>query len=343
MTRRTVYWLCQIGGWSLYCIINLFFLLLGKDISANYYLFVLLSTAYLLVFSHLFRLYIHKRDWLHLSTGKLLPRLLMGILVISVLTNLFQANTNIVLRGSFSAFNLTQSVLDILTNLVLFSLWTFIYIGYHYVERYNATLKYEAAINEMTLNRLKSQLNPHFMFNALNSIRALVDEEPAKAKEAITQMSNILRNSLVMDKRKLVPFKDELQTVKDYLALETIRFEERLQSHITVDPEAEDFPIPPMMLQTLVENGIKHGISNLIEGGILQLVAYEKDNLLHVDIRNSGQYVNGKASSKAKSTGLGLANTRQRLRLLYGERATFKIKNFDQNTVLTQLILPKLN
>lgn len=340
MTRQTVYWLCQIGGWSLYCIINLFFLLISKDTTPNHYIFMLLSTAYLLEASHLFRLYIHKRDWLHLSSGKLLPRLIAAIIFISFVVSIFHMLTDSALSNWAAAFNLTKGVLDFLTNLVLFSLWTFIYIGYHYIERYNTTLKYEAAINEMTLNRLKSQLNPHFMFNALNSIRALVDEEPSKAKEAITQMSNILRNSLVMDKRKLVPFKSELQTVKDYLALETIRFEERLRSNLTIDPEAENFLIPPMMLQTLVENGIKHGISNLVEGGILQVVAYEKDEKLHIDIKNSGQYLNGKPSGK--NTGLGLANTRQRLKLLYGDRATFKIKNFDQSTVLTQLVIPKL-
>ena len=117
----------------------------------------------------------------------------------------------------------------------------------------------------MKWNLLKSQLNPHFIFNALNSIRALVDENPGKSKNAITQLSNILRNSLQIDKNRLTSFTDEMKTVQDYLELESIRFEERLEVDIKLHPNSDQFQIPPLMIQTLVENSIKHGISNLKE------------------------------------------------------------------------------
>lgn len=340
MTRNTVYWICQLGGWSLYAIINISFYVLKDVHDADQYSFLLLSVLYMLLITHGFRQYVHRADWLKMSIGKLTPRLILAIVLMTLLVYLLQTGTLMLLREQpIQSFDFSELILMFLSQLTLFFIWCALYIMYHYVERYNATLKYEASINEMTLNRLKSQLNPHFIFNALNSIRALVDEDPRKAKSAITQLSNILRNSLVMDKRKVVSFGDELRTVKDYLALEGIRFEERLRTSIVVSQEAEEFYIPPLMLQTLVENSIKHGVSNLIDGGQVKVEAIVKDKKLHVWIRNSGQYING--VKRKKGSGLGIVNTKERLKLLYGERATFRISNEDGETVLTELVIPE--
>lgn len=339
MTRNTVYWICQLGGWSLYIIINISFFVL-KNVPNPGDTFLFLSAIYMLLITHGFRTYVHWSGLMKVSMGRLVPRIIIAIFLMNVLVLLLQIPTLMLLRGRpILSIDFSELVLLFLSQLVLFFIWCALYIMYHYVERYNATLKYEAAINEMTLNRLKSQLNPHFIFNALNSIRALVDEEPPKAKAAINQLSNILRNSLVMDKRKVVSFGAELQTVKDYLALEGIRFEERLKTHFNISPEAEGFYVPPLMLQTLVENSIKHGISNLIDGGEVMLEAYVKDRKLHVCIRNSGQYING--VKRKKGSGLGIANTRERLKLLYGERGSFRISNENLNTVITELVIPE--
>jgi LytS/YehU family sensor histidine kinase len=200
------------------------------------------------------------------------------------------------------------------------------------------SLKYEAALNEIALNQLKSQLNPHFIFNALNGIRALIEDEPVKAKKAITQLSTILRNSLVTDKKRLTGFDEELNTVKDYLGLESIRYEERLQTFFDIDPDSSKFSVPPLMLQTLIENGIKHGISTLKKGGMIKLTTVVKDSKLVIRIRNSGQYLNGETVRRKE--GYGISNTLQRLNLIYGNEATFKIENENQNTVLTEIILP---
>lgn len=337
MTRNTVYWICQIGGWSLYAIINVAFFILKDVQNTATYTFLILSVLYMLLITHGFRQYVHRAGWLKLSTGKLVKRISLTILIMSLLVFLLQVATILLVGGQ--PMDVSELVLMFLSELTLFFIWCALYIMYHYVERYNTTLKYEAAINEMTLNRLKSQLNPHFIFNALNSIRALVDEDPGKSKIAITQLSNILRNSLIMDKRRVVSFNDELQTVKDYLALEGVRFEERLRTNLLIEPEAEAFYIPPLMLQTLVENSIKHGISNLIDGGQVRVDAFVKDRKLHICIRNSGQYVNG--VKHKNGSGLGLENTRERLKLLYGERASFRILNENEHTVLTELIIPE--
>ena len=191
---------------------------------------------------------------------------------------------------------------------------------------------------EIELNNLKSQLNPHFIFNALNSIRALVDENPSKSKQAINQLSNILRNSLASEKKGLTKFDDELKVVKDYLGLESIRFEERLKTEFDIHPESKNFLVPPLMIQTLVENGIKHGVSKLTKGGIIHVKTYVDNDRLKIHIRNSGHLINGTKRAKG---GLGLKNTIQRLRLLYGEEASFRIVNENDNFVLTEIIIPQ--
>ncbi len=223
--------------------------------------------------------------------------------------------------------------------MVFYVIWSLIYFMYHYLDRYNASLKYEAHKNEVELNKLKSQLNPHFIFNALNSIRALVDENPSKSKEAITLLSSILRSSLVMNKNKLTDFNEELEAVTDYLDLESIRFEKRLQTEYHIDPKSSAYHVPPLMIQTLVENGIKHGIANLKKGGMLSIRTQVEDPYMIVQIRNEGQVDNSQFSQPNK--GFGIDNTIQRLKLIYGERAYFKIANENDHTVLAEIKIPK--
>ncbi len=199
-------------------------------------------------------------------------------------------------------------------------------------------MKVESEAREAELNNLKAQLNPHFIFNALNSIRALVDENPLKSKESITQLSHILRNSLTSDRKKLIAFGEELKTVMDYLALESIRYEERLGITFDIDERSGDFLVPPLMLQTLVENGIKHGISNRKEGGRITISADVRKKHLRLEIRNTGQL----SSEKKNGVGLGLENTIKRLELLYHGDASFDIKNEDPDTVLTKISIPKI-
>jgi LytS/YehU family sensor histidine kinase len=216
----------------------------------------------------------------------------------------------------------------------IFFMWSVLYFVYNYFERYNNSLKLEASLKEIELNNLKSQLNPHFIFNALNSIRALVDENPGKSKQAITQLSGMLRSSLTSGREKLTPLKEEIRLVQDYLGLEMIRFEERLRPHYDIDPATENLMVPPLMIQTLVENGIKHGISKLTHGGSIEIGSKILNSDLRIWIRNTGSF-----KENEKNSGTGLANTRQRLMLLYGDRANLTILE-EGNFVLTEIIIP---
>lgn len=341
--KKVLYWFLQVTGWGAYAVLYIVLATIGGVEEDQLVYFYLLQASFFLASTHMFRNLIVDWGWIKQSIAGIIYRVIISVSILTVLNYLFQ----LLVLYRFDLINPDSDfeLINIFTNLFLvfifYFLWSSIYFLYNYMESYNLNLKQEAAINEIRLNSLKSQLNPHFIFNALNSVRALVDENPARAKLAITQMSNILRNSLVMDKKKVIPFKDEIQTVQDYLNLEHIRFEERLKVSFDFDPDSWQFEVPPLMIQTLVENGIKHGISNLVEGGILSITTRVQDHSLIIRITNSGQFEPGQESKSDLNTGYGLANTKQRLELIYGKAAEFSIRNLDASHVLTEIKIPQ--
>lgn len=342
MSKKSIYWICQVGGWLFFVLLNALLLKLDNSLNIDVAksLSILLVSGILL--SHLYRNLIIRSGWLKLSTGRLIPRAIASIFVFAVLMELMQFILEWMAGIADSERYSTSSIIyNLLVLSLLFFFWSIIYFLVHYIENYKKAeienFKWQASINEIELNKLKSQLNPHFMFNAMNSIRALVDENPGKSKEAITQLSNILRNTLQMGKNKVIPFEEEMKIVSDYLALESIRYEERLKSSVQIHGNCHLFYLPPLMVQTLVENGIKHGISRLTEGGTIGIFTEVKENRLHISVRNSGQLDDKKESD----SGFGIKNTLQRLHLLYGKEASLKIRNENNNTVLTELIIPR--
>lgn len=346
MNKERLYWILQIGGWLTFAIAQMIIAYLTfnqENISVTQILFLLLEAAIFLVFTHLYRNLLTKWNWMAFSMSKLIPRIFVTVLALSLLVYFTRLLASIPL-GLYNpkvAFSLSNIIgLSVVYAFILF-LWVALYFIYHYFEQYNLSLRQAAALHEIELNNLKSQLNPHFIFNALNSIRALVNENPKKSKHAITQLSNILRNTLATEKKKLTTFESEFGTVKDYLGLEGIRFEERLQTTFDIDPAIYNFPVPPLMLQTLVENGVKHGISKLKKGGFINLKGYLQDGQLVIQIRNSGRLPEDYIID-GNNDGLGLRNTRQRLHLLYNDMASFKVFNEDDNVVLTELIIPQI-
>lgn len=344
LNKQKLYWSLQIGGWTLYAIVQIGFSVIaagGLGVSTERIIFLAYEAVFCLVVTHVYRYYITKWRWLSLGMARLIPKAIVSVFGLGLIMYFLRIPISLPLRlfSAEVAFNL-QNILGLsFIYAIIFFLWSALYFIYNYFERYNKSLKLEAYAKEIELNNLKSQLNPHFIFNALNSIRALVDENPANSKMAINQLSSILRNSLVADKRGLTRFKDELKVVKDYLGLESIRFEERLKTEFIIDPHSKEFLVPPLMIQTLVENGIKHGISRLTEGGIIQIKTTIENDMLCIQIRNSGQYING---VKRTSGGLGLENTKQRLKLIYGGSASFRILTENDSFVLTEVKIPHI-
>lgn len=339
MSKNKVYWFCQIVGWSVFGFANIFtYSFESQRFDAADITGEIFQILYYILSTHFLRYNIKKGNWVSIAPLKLIPKVLITNMLLGLSNYIFMLIVTYLLgilipSVEFRGLNILFGIIGPAT---MYFLWSLVYFTFHYFEQYNKSLQYEAVINEIELNHLKSQLNPHFIFNALNSIRGLVDENPRKSKSAITKLSNILRNSLMMDKKRLISFEEEMATVKDYLALESIRYEERLHVEIDIDGGVGGMKIPPMMLQTLVENGIKHGISVLKDGGEIKIGAALVGDHLNIQIRNTGQYVNG----RKYSPGYGLSNTKKRLELIYGESANLKIFNESENMVLTEVLIP---
>lgn len=342
MNKKTLYWFCQIGGWLFLVLAQSLYLKLSDAFNIETATSQFLLLFFGIVLSHLYRNFIVKYAWLKVKIILLIPRVIIASILLAVVADYAQYGVEWVLGIEGDKHLNTITIVTNIINLIpFFFSWSLIYFLFHYIENYKKAeienLKWEASINEIELNKLKSQLNPHFMFNAMNSIRALVDENPAKSKDAITQLSNILRNTLQMGKNKVIPFEEEMKIVNDYLALEAIRYEERLKASVSIHPESKNFNVPPLMIQTLVENGIKHGISKLIDGGVLEIETIVENDSLIIRIKNSGQ-LKEKSDSEI---GFGIKNTEQRLQLLYGKSASLKISNLNSTSVLTELVIPK--
>jgi len=345
VNKLRLYWSLQIGGWLTFAILQTIgYHLLNEEGITSYIqvLFYILEALALLLITNLFRTILIRSGWLGLGFRRLIPRVAASVLVIGIIFYVLRVLIAVPL-GVYTAdvaFDPSLILGLIFVYSLIALIWCVFYLIYHYFERYNLTLKRQAEMNEIELENLKSQLNPHFIFNALNSIRALVDEDPKKSKHAITQLSMILRSTLVSDQNSLSKFDDEMRTVENYLGLESIRYEERLQVKLDIDPQSFKFHVPPLMLQTIVENGIKHGISQLKEGGQIGIETKVIDDRLRIMIRNSGQMKKRNGHNGKNKNGLGLINTKRRLALIYGDDASFDMRNETGRTVCTELVLP---
>jgi sensor histidine kinase YesM len=350
--RFSRYWAFQAAGWGAFVLINTFFAFsfnaLRNAREAEQWLGRLVVFIFLgIFFTHLMRFVIIQLNTLQ----KAFDKQILQFLAITLFFSLVGATAYVFLIGNLDwlkasevKYYETNLFLLILNHASFFFLyffpWILIYFIYHYVAKSRKqqmdTLQLEALVKSLELQTIKAHINPHFIFNALNSIRALIDENPIRARTAVTELSNILRSSLKAEKGETVALKDELKIVKDYLALEHIRFEDRLQVQYDIDDETLNFEVPPMMLQTLVENAIKHGISKLVRGGVVKVSSDCKEASYELVVQNTG-HLNGGSISGG---GFGLSSTQDRLQLLYGEKARFQIRQVSADLVEAKILIP---
>jgi len=341
-SRNKFYWISQTVGWSTFVIFNLSMISLFGHLSWPRTITTLYMGLVGIALTHIFRAYTINRRWLSLQLKKIIPRIIFSSFILgTILYAIIFTVSYFVGYVHYTRIQIGTIIWSLfnLTGIIL--VWELLYFSIHFFENYKAVeveaLIWEAAVKDYELKTLKSQLNPHFIFNALNSIRALIRENPENAQTAVTYLSNILRYSLNKEHIETVSLSDELQTVADYLELESIRFEERLKYKIDVDDASKQIEIPPMMIQTLVENGIKHGLSNREHGGEIHISTNLTNTHLIIEIRNTGSF---KDDALKKSKGFGIKNTKHRLNLIYGERAKFTIGNETGETVLAKIVIP---
>ena len=342
LKRKNLYWISQTSGWSLFVIINLLIISSFETIPLNRIALWILLGILGIIFSHFYRLYIKKNNWANLTLKKIIPRILIASFVVALIIYIPIYISGYLLGVEKDAEHLAAAIIASVLNVTSVVLvWSLIYFAIHYFENSKKaeieTLIFEAAVKDFELKTLKAQLNPHFMFNAMNSIRALIEEDPQNAKDAITKLSNLMRYTLKIERTETVSLAEELKTIQDYLDLEKIRFEERLNYKIKSTADADRVEIPPMMVQTLVENGIKHGISKITTGGEVDVEAKVSGSNLIIEIRNTGKF---DEEALKNSRGFGVSNTKHRLSLLYGENASLAFTNEHNNTVLTKLKIP---
>lgn len=332
--------LFQCLGWVLFTFLNVYVSILTHEFNREILLINLVLLLAGIFITHQYRNWILRYQWVQLPTEKLLFRVLLANTVLSlVLMTVYYLLCALLLGEGFLSFSTSQIIGNFTAVFLLLAIWNALYFSWSYIEknrhRQIQQLRMESDLKDLEIKSIKANLQPHFMFNALNSIRALVDENPQLAREAITRMSNILRSNIAQ-KKELDTLQQEIALVEDYLALEKIRFEDRLHFIKEIEEDTLLKFIPTMMLQTLVENAIKHGISSLEQGGTIRVKSYIENNNLHLLVINSGLLDTKKVHEHSLSFGLNA--TQQRLHYFFKEKAQFKL--FQQNdTVVTHIII----
>ncbi|MGO4882136.1 MAG: sensor histidine kinase [Bryobacteraceae bacterium] len=341
MKRYRIYVLCQVIGWYLHAALNITLTALEQPLTWQSVTVYCWGGLAGILTTHALRSQIRRRGWLHLSPLRALPRVLAASLVTgAAITSL----VTLVWPLAFGTAFLHKSPWIWLIPVVFIwsitvFLWEVIYFGVHYFENFQASelekLRLAVVAKDSQLRALISQVNPHFIFNCLNGLRGMIVEDPARAQDMVTELSNILRYSLQSGRTETVPLEAELEAVTAYLKLEAIRLEERLQVRMDVDPRSLETRIPPMLLQTLVENGIKHGVARLPGGGEIRVGSHVESRAVKIQVRNSGQL-----RDDAGSTRMGLDNARERLRLLYGNAASLVLRNQGPDAVVAEISIP---
>jgi hypothetical protein len=352
---QLVYWIFQLTGWGV--------ITLGRFIGGvtlldlawpRLLLELLLVNTLGLVLSHWLRDFVRRNRWRALPIRKLALRILVVSLVcgapIGIVTQFTYLSAlvapEILLRQYAPALQLQLALpfgiaLEIANWTVVFIVWLALYFTALAVrEQRSAQLKQSElarALQLAELRLLKSQLNPHFLFNALNTVRSLIADNPARAQDAVTRLAKTLRYTLTSPQDELVTLSQELDIVADYLELESMRFEERLRIEHHVPDYAAGVQIPVMLLQTLVENAIKHGIAELPSGGLLRICAAVRNVTLFLEVENPRPT---SPTGTSAHEGVGLHNARDRLRLLFGERAGLELDLSKPGVATARLRIP---
>jgi hypothetical protein len=235
-------------------------------------------------------------------------------------------------------FNVGAELVD---NLVIFwcSFALFRGIGFYQQvrEKEEAAAELRTQLAHAQVRALRMQLNPHFLFNTMNSISSLISIDPATADVMLEQLSSLLRMTLERGEVQLIPLSEEMQFMELYLAMQDLRFAGRIRQEISVDPELHDVLVPAMILQPLIENAYCHGLSRIPRDGLLILAARRDGSTLQLRIANSGV---GLLPGDKGRKGVGLANVQHRLRLHFADEQSFSIQELPDGMVEVIITLP---
>ncbi|WP_170827456.1 sensor histidine kinase [Roseivirga sp. 4D4] len=344
MNKKLVYWLCQIGGWLLYIAFSTAMIVIFGGLGAITQSAILLQIIIfftLVLFSHFFRLYILRNNWVDLSILQLTVRVLIGALIVAIaaqgIIHIFIYS--ILKLDDLSAFSWAAFGGYVFSVYVVLMLWSTIYFFIKNTEKNRKNemekLALKTDLQEAELMILKNQINPHFLFNALNNIRSLILSDQNRARQMVTHISDLLRYSIQFNASEKVTLSQEMDIVQDYLQLESIQFNDRLAYVLNIADETRELSIPPMAIQLLVENAIKHGLSIQKNGGFIRIESSREEDALVIKVTNTGQL-----GQKQGREGIGLKNLVERMKILFGPFAKFSLENSSKDTVTATLNIP---
>ena len=278
------YWGYQAAGWCAYSAIGIVINLLNGSSPVGP---LLVGHAVLVVSSigltHGFRGAIRRRRSDGRSFGDMRAFLTSGVVLISLVQTAVVIGVNVALTRT--GWPMTAALALFWGMLLATGVWTLLYVRFSERRGHaQREAQLQLALSDAQLHALEAQVNPHFLFNCLNSIRALVMLDPARAQEMLTRLANVLRSRLSRA-RHTVPLASELAVVSDYLALEAVRFEERLRTEVIAGPDTAQCAVPPLVVHTLVENAITHGIARLAGPGILKVRGERQDGMARAELR----------------------------------------------------------
>jgi two-component system LytT family sensor kinase len=233
---------------------------------------------------------------------------------------------------------------EFVNNLLIFWLAILLFRGVGYYQKYRekegAAAQLSVQLAHAQIRALRMQLNPHFLFNTMNSISSMMRIDVALADTMLEQLSSLLRITLERGEVQLITLSDEVEFMEMYLALQDCRFAGRVRQEIRVAPALHDALIPAMLLQPIVENAYAHGLSRLDRDGELTVELSQQKNRLKLVVLNNGIGLNPPTRSGSSHTGVGLANVQNRLRLHYGDEQSFTISDAGDNRVRVTITLP---
>lgn len=339
LAPKPIFWGVQLFSWGILIFLGLLSELISTG-KVNYQ--TVISSIIILLGSILittaFRQLILIKNWLKLPFSKMIGHLLLWSFILAIIFYSYLVLGHLVFSFSID-FSLLEITSQILSNFLIFFVWSIAYASYFFIQNSRKqelnNLRLLSVQKDMELNVLKNQLNPHFMFNSLNSIRALIDEDPLIAKKSINHLSNVLRNTLILGQEQFIALEDELTIVNDYLQLEKVRFEERLIIKQDISSNTTRLKIPPLLIQTFVENAIKHGISKRSKGGEVKIRTVIKVNHLIIEVINDGHF----DKNNPVETGIGLINVKKRLTLIYPGHSLSISNKEDKVVVLVSIPL----
>jgi sensor histidine kinase YesM len=338
--KQTKFWMYHSGMLSIVILAQVGLSLIDPDESElfvfNVVALMLWSSLYsLAVFAY--RVFYLKKRWNELPIGKLIfVSFVFAITVSHIVFGVFGAVLFPIFWDDVYASqlrdspNLTEGKLllriyigNLFSTITFILAWVFLYIGITSARTARESkldnLRLQNSLKEAQLSGLSNQLNPHFLFNSLNNIRFMIHENAQQADNMITALSEVLRYSLESSEHEKRPLRKEVDVILRYIDIVNIQFEERLNFSIGIPDNLMELQVPPMLLQMLIENAVKHGLEQMQYGGDISLVAESKSGYVEFTVLNDIPETN---NYQSESTGLGLKNIQQRLQLLYAGQAS---------------------